>query len=107
GQALGQHVRTHLALGRKALAAGNAEGAREEFEGALRSPPNLGEAKYLLANQSDIFYWLGIAEAALENESAARSAWQAAADFRGDFQEMTVKPFSEMSYYSALALRRL
>jgi cytidylate kinase len=31
------------------------------FENALPSPRNLGEAKHLLANQSDIHYWLGCA----------------------------------------------
>ncbi|MGH3421652.1 MAG: tetratricopeptide repeat protein, partial [Streptosporangiaceae bacterium] len=33
--------------------------------------------------------------------------WTRAADFRGDFQAMAVRDFSEMTYYSALALRRL
>ena len=31
------------------------------FEEALTAPENLGEAKHVLANQSDIHYWLGIA----------------------------------------------
>ena len=37
----------------------------------------------------------------------ARQSWNAAASFKGDFQDMSVKPFSEMTYYTALALLRL
>lgn len=107
GQALGQHVRTHLALGRRALARGDAPEARARFEAALSSPENLGEAKHLLANQSDIYYWLGTACAALQDQAAARKFWLAAATFRGDFQQMSTRLFSEMTYYSALAWGRL
>ena len=107
GQALGQHVRTQLALGRAELRRGNAAAARGHFEQALLSPQNLGEAKHLLANQSDIRFWLGEACSALGDRPAALNHWQAAAAFRGDFQEMSVRSFSEMTYYSALALARL
>ena len=107
GQALNQHVRTQLALGREALRQRNAAAARDAFLEALRSPPNLGEAKHLLVNQSDIHYWLGEAHAALGDRDAARVHWQAAASFRGDFQEMSARAYSEMTYYSALALGRL
>lgn len=107
GQAMGQHVCTHLALGRKALAQGDAAGARLHFETALASPENLGESKHLLANQSDIHYWMGEAFAALGDQPAAKRHWKAAATFRGDFQEMSVRAFSEMSYYSARSLERL
>ena len=107
GQAMGQHVCTHLALGRKALAQKDAAGARRYFETALASPENLGESKHLLANQSDIHYWIGEACAALGDQPAAKRHWKAAAAFRGDFQEMSVRAFSEMSFYSALALERL
>lgn len=107
GQALGQHVRTHLALGRKALGANNPERAVEHFAHALQSPHNLAEAKHLLANQSDIYYWMGVALEQLGHASDARSFWQTAADFRGDFQKMSVRAFSEMTYYSAMSLKKL
>jgi len=106
GQALGQHVRTHLLLGRAALAK-DPSAARAHFEQALAAPENLGEAKHLLANQSDIRLWLGAAGAAAGDKAAARAHWTAAATFKGDFQNMSVRAFSEMTYYSALALRRL
>jgi tetratricopeptide (TPR) repeat protein len=107
GQALGQHVRTHLALGRQALDSCDAPAAQMHFETALKSPGNLGEAKHLLANQSDIHYWLGVALDRSGDKKAARAHWLKAATFKGDFQEMKVRAFSEMTYYSALALERL
>jgi tetratricopeptide (TPR) repeat protein len=107
GQALGQHTRSHLALGRAALARDDAAAARAHFAAGLTSPPHLGEARHLLANQSDLHYWLGVALAALGEQAAARQHWLAAATFKGDFQGMSVRAFSEMTYYSALAWQRL
>ena len=107
GQVLGQHVRTHLALGREALAQNNFSQAQKHFESALTSPENLGEAKHLLANQSDIRYWLGVALNSLGEKKSAREHWLAAANFKGDFQEMNSRAFSEMTYYSALSWGRL
>lgn len=107
GQALGQHVRTHLLLGRTALESGDATAARAHFEAALQPPENLGEARHLLANASDIHFWIGEACAATGDTTGARRHWTAAASFRGDFQEMSVRAFSEMTSFSALACRRL
>jgi tetratricopeptide (TPR) repeat protein len=123
GQALGQHVRTHLALGQRLLGRAGVSAAKTElhgrdaratrakalkqFEMALVSPLNLGEAKHLLANQSDVWYWLGVASDALGDKVAAKKWWTKAATFRGDFQEMSVRAFSEITYYSALSLERL
>lgn len=107
GQAMGQHVRCHLLLGRAALARGDSSTARHHFEQALSSPENLGEAKHLLANQSDIHFWLGEALAASGDRAGAKAAWTAAAMFKGDFQDMSIRAFSEMTYFSALSWERL
>ncbi len=107
GAALGQHVRTQLALGREALGQDDPARARAHFESALEAPANLGEAKHLLANQSDIHYWLGVALELLSEKKAAREQWLAAAHSKQDFQEMSVRAFSEITYYSALALGKL
>lgn len=107
GQALEQHVRTHLILGRIALAEGRPSEARRYFEQALSAPENLGEARHLLANPSDIHYWLGRALADGGDPGGAREHWRRAARLTGDFQEMSVRAFSEMTYYSALAWRAL
>ena len=81
--------------------------ARRHFEAALDVPETLGEAKHLLANQSDVHYWLGRACAAAKDDAAARRHWTLAGEFRGDFQGMRVRVYSEMTYYSARALERL
>jgi tetratricopeptide (TPR) repeat protein len=107
GLACGQHKRTHLALGRKALADGNAARALEHFEAALITPPNLGETSHPLANRSDAYYWIGCAAAALGHSARAKKAWENAANFRGDFQERASRQYSEMTYFSALSLQRL
>ncbi|HEX3798568.1 MAG TPA: DUF5107 domain-containing protein [Verrucomicrobiae bacterium] len=107
GGPLGQHVRSHLSLGRTALKQGDNKTAAKHFQRALSSPLNLGEAKHLLANQSDILYWLGVACDALGEKLKAKQYWHAAATFAGDFQQMSVRAFSEMTYYSALARARL
>jgi tetratricopeptide (TPR) repeat protein len=107
GTALGQYVRTRLALGRRELAGGRAPEARRHFEAALDVPETLGEAKHLLANQSDAHYWLGRAWAGANNDTAARRHWTLAAEFRGDFKDMRVRVYSEMTYYSARALQCL
>lgn len=107
GLALGQHVRTCLSLGRSALTLGNPSLARRHFEAALESPENLGEARHLLANDSDVRYWLGCALDALGDRVGARDQWRRAATFTGDFQEMSVREFSEMTRFSALALGKL
>jgi len=107
GGPLGQWVRSHLTLGRQAMAAGDFTEAIAHFHQALATPENLGEARHLLANQSDIHYFLGCAFAGAGEVSQAREHWRAAATFKGDFQEMSVRAFSEMTFYSALAWEKL
>lgn len=107
GQALAVHKRVQLALGRQALADGDAAIALRRFVAATEAPENLGEAWHLLQNQSDAWFWQGEAAAAAGDQRAARAAWTQAATFRGDFQDMSVRAYSEMSVWSALALIRL
>lgn len=107
GGPLGQHVRAQLALGRRALVKSDFAQARSHFENALTAPRNLSEGKHLLSNQSDIHYWLGCACAAAGDQPTARRYWLAAAKFKGDFQEMCVRAFSEMTYYSAQSWEKL
>ncbi|RRA48476.1 DUF5107 domain-containing protein [Acidipila sp. EB88] len=107
GLVLAQFVRSHLVLGRQSLAEGKPEAAAALFHAALRPPQNLSEAWHLLANQSQVFYWIGIASRASGQEAKAREALLLAAGQRGDFQQMSVQAVSEMTYWSALALREL
>lgn len=107
GGPLGQHVRAHLALGRAAMEKNDFAGAEKHFALALTAPRNLSEARHLLANQSDVHYWLGCALAALGGKTEARRHWLVAAKFKGDFQAMSVRAFSELTYYSALSWEKL
>lgn len=107
GLALGQFVRTQVALGRCALEKGDSAGAKRHFEAALSSPENLGEAKHALVNQANVYYWLGVACDFLNERKEARQWWRRAAASSGDFQEMAVQAFSEMTCYRAMALERL
>ena len=107
GLALGQYVRTQVSLGRLALTAGEPYPAQTHFQAALDTPENLGEARHLLANQSDVYYWLAEACSAKGDIGEAEKYWNEAASFTGDFQEMSVRLFSEMTYYQAKSLQRL
>jgi tetratricopeptide (TPR) repeat protein len=103
GLVLGQYVRSNLLLGQQALSNKNATEARAFFEAALTPPLNLSEAKHLLANQSDVYFWLGLACEADGDHAAAVQCWQRAASQRGDFQQMSVRSISDMTYWSARA----
>lgn len=107
GLVLAQYVRAQLLLGQEALDAGDAAAALDQFESALRLPENLSEARHLLANQSDIFYWMGEANRRLGRNDAATAWWQRAAREKGDFQQMSVLDVSDMTFWSGLALQRL
>ena len=78
-------MRTHLVLGRDALARGDAAGARRTILRRRSLPANLGEAKHLLANQSDIHYWLGVACMRLATRRMPHHHWRQRRDFQGRF----------------------
>ena len=107
GMVLGQWVRANLALGRSFLADNDPVRAETVLHDALQPPNNLSEARHLLTNASDAWYWYGIALQQLGRQDEAFAMFNKTASFRGDFQEMSVQAFSEMTYYSALALRKL
>jgi tetratricopeptide (TPR) repeat protein len=107
GLVLGQWTRANLLMARQSLAKRDAAKALSYVEAALCPPENLGEARHLLANQSEIFYWAGVASSDLGDAAQAQRWWQKAAASRGDFQEMSVQPVSEMTYWSAVSLLRL
>lgn len=107
GQALAQFATTQLALGQRDLAAGDPQSARQRFEAVLAPPESLGETRHLLANLSNVHYWLGIACRAAGDDIASKRHHTLAAEFVGDFQGMSVRAFSEMTYYSALSQREL
>ena len=107
GLVLSQYVQALSGLARLARAEGKFHAARELLEAALNPPENLSEARHLLANDSDVRYRLGCICDDLRDSKAARYHWTLAATFRGDFQDMSVKSYSEMTYFTALSLARL
>jgi tetratricopeptide (TPR) repeat protein len=107
GLVLAEYVHAQLLLGRAALADGNPSGAIECFEAADRPPQSLSEARHLLANSSNIEFWLGEGWAAKGEPERAKQHWEKAVRQRGDFQQMQVRSISEMTYWSAMAMRRL
>ncbi len=107
GQALGQFVRTHLSLGRLAMDRGDVGKAVEHFERSMNPPMSLGEAKHLLANQSDVYFELGTALLRAGRPTQGKAYLRQAANFRGDFQDMSVRSYSEMTYFSAMSARAL
>lgn len=107
GKVLRQYTTAHLLLGQSALRDGNAHQALNHFEGAMSTPDRLGEKYHLLQAKADVLYWQGRALRALGCEPEAVAAFRSAARESGDFQQMAVTEFSELTTYKALALREL
>ena len=107
GLALALHVRTHLALGRRALAAGDARGAVAACTEALAVPAHLGEARHLLSHPCEVHLWLGRALAAAGDQAAARRQWTAAVDFPDGPHSLLAGAAPEQAGFAALALRHL
>jgi tetratricopeptide (TPR) repeat protein len=107
GQVTAQFTRAKLQLARQASDREDHQAAVSLLLEALKLPQNLAEGRHLLANASDLWLALGDAYRALGSEEEATRFYEKAADFRGDFQNMSVQAFSEMTYFQAVALRRL
>jgi tetratricopeptide (TPR) repeat protein len=107
GLVLAQFVRSNLLLGQRALLQNDPAGARRFFEAVFSPPRNLGEAKHLLANWSDVFFWIGVSYADEDRSAEAVHAWQLATRRRGDFQQMSVRSISDMTFWTGMAYARL
>lgn len=107
GQVLQQFVTANLLLGKQKLLDNDFENARNHFLKCLAPPQNLSETHHLLANKADIFYWLGVAEENLGNSELSEKYWTLSANMKGDFQEMSVTAFSEMTFFAALSMKKL
>ena len=106
GRVLAVWEAANARLARTAMAQDRPADAVRCLESALDPPRNLGEARHLLVNSADLHLALGDAQAAAGSASAVRS-WRRAADADGDFQNMSTRAFSEMTYFSVIACRRL
>jgi len=103
GKVLRQYTTARLLLGQKSLEKGDPQKALEHFELAMKTPNNLGEKYHPLQAKADVNYWIGKALKALGCHEEARLKFIQAADEEGDFQDMAVTAFSELTYYKGLA----
>ena len=99
GTVSGQYVTAHTILGRATLDAGDARMALDHFEAAQHYPENLGEGKYMPLVDLPLWYFEGLAREMLGDEPGAQARFRRAADAPAGA--------SELSYYRALALRKL
>ena len=109
GRVTTQYAVALTRLGRAALDAGDAEGARALLERALTFPHNLGEGKLEGAKDNDIHYYLGLAERALGNAEASERHLALAAEGEGEPAGMMYyndQP-ADMILYQGLANRAL
>ena len=107
GLVIAQYVRAHLSIGVRALVRNRPLEAKNYFLSALTLPENLSEARHLLANQSDVYYWIGAACAAAFQQDEAAEWWRKASSYRGDFQQMSVMSISDMTFWTASAHKAL
>jgi tetratricopeptide (TPR) repeat protein len=107
GRVLRAWERTQLALADRALQGGDIAAAIAYAEAALATPESLGEARHPLANPAELELVLGNALEAADSHEAAARRWRIACTAHGDFSEMNPQPYSENTYFSVLAARRL
>ena len=107
GQVLRAWERTQLSLAEAALQSGDATAAVNHARSAVETPESLGEARHPLANPAQLLLVLGTALEADNDPDGAVRSWREAAEARGDFSEMRPRSYSENTYYSVLAARRL
>ncbi|AVR46992.1 DUF5107 domain-containing protein [Christiangramia fulva] len=107
GQVLRQYTSSCLQLGQKGLEKADPQKALMYFEKSLNTPDNLGEKYHPLQALAHINYWKGMAHKALGNLNKATEYFRKSANEEGDFVDMAVSQYSELSYYKALSLREL
>lgn len=106
GEVLRAWERAHLALADQAFAAGDGS-AVALITAAIDSPESLGESRHPLANPAQLLLALGDAHSAAGHDDRAVQSWQASAAAIGDFSSMSPQAYSENTYYSVIAARRL
>jgi len=107
GQVLKQYSFAWLKLGQRALADGNGDLALECFEKSIDTPDNLGEKYHPLQAKAHINYWKGMSCKQKGLKKEAKNYFNQSASEEGDFIDMAVSSYSELSYYKALSLVEL
>lgn len=107
GQVLKQYNYACLTLGRQAYDRGDAQEAIACFTKSLDTPDNLGEKYHPLQAVAHINYWKGRAYRALGQEEKAQHHFNESAREQGDFIDMAVSDFSELTFFKALSMKEL
>lgn len=105
GQVLAAWERVQLALARRSLADGPS--AVDSILAAIDTPDSLGERRHPLENPAPLYLALGDAYDRTGDPDSATEAWKAAAAAVGDFSSMSPRSYSDSTYFSVLAARRL
>ncbi len=109
GKVTTQYATALTQLAKRAMAEGDAAKARELLVRALVFPHNLGEGKLEGAKDNNIYYYLGLCERILGNETAAAAHLTRAA--MGDEEPASAMYYNdqpaEMILYQGLAARAL
>jgi hypothetical protein len=105
GQVLAAWERVQLALAQ--LGSDDGSTAVAAILAAIDSPDSLGERRHPLENPAPLYLALGDAHVRTGEEDSATRAWQAAAAAVGDFTSMSPRSYSDNTYFSVLAARRL
>jgi len=107
GQVLRQFTHACLKLGQLALCKGVPQAASDYFEKSMNTPDNLGEKYHPLQAVAHINYWKGMVLKALRQTEKANIHFIESTNEEGDFIDMAVSAYSELSYYKALSLKEL
>ena len=107
GQVLKQYTHAYLKMGQGALKNGDAQTALDCFNKAFDTPNNLGEKYHPLQAVAHINYWKGMAFSLLGSNDDAKAHFLMSANEKGDFIDMSVSSYSELTYYKFLSLRKL
>ena len=104
GQVLKQYTYACIKLGKRALNENDPKSALNYLNKSIDTPDNLGEKYHPLQALAHVNYWKGCAHRAIGNEVEAIKHFQSSADEEGDFIDMAVSNFSELTYYKALSM---
>jgi len=107
GQVLKQYSYACLNLGQRALAENDASLALRFFNESFDTPDSLGEKYHPLQAVAHINYWKGMAYKALGEGDKAKEYFVLSAEEEGDFIDMAVSDFSELTYFKVLSLLEL
>ena len=90
GKLTRHHGWLYTLLGLRAEADGNLDEARDYYRNALIYPANYGEGRHYSAQEANIYYFTGLLERRLGNETAALEAFTAGANQPPQESEMTI-----------------